>query len=153
MNPSLHSEPLLDQSLDATWEAAHRATGAAKDIYQSAVEKAGDSLATSREFVRQNPVPVVLGAIAFGAALGYLLMTARRRPAFRDRFADEPLNAAREALLGAFGPMARRVHDGYDSARDGAGKVMDRVHGFDPRRAGDSLSDQLGRLGNHLKFW
>lgn len=149
MNPSLHSESPLDPMSDT----ARRAGSAAKDICESAALKAGDALATTREYVRRNPVPVVLGAVALGAALGYLLVTARRKPAFRDRFADEPLIAAREAILGAFAPVAHRVHGGYESAREGAGRVMDRVHDFRPRRAADSLAGQLGRIGNHLKFW
>lgn len=138
---------------DATKDAAHRATGTAKEIYQSAALKAGDTLATSKEYVRQNPVPVVLGAIAFGAAIGYLLMMARRRPTFSERYADEPLAAVREAIVGALAPMAQRVHEGYDAARGGAGKVVDRVHRFGSGRTSDSLSEQIGRIGNTLKFW
>jgi hypothetical protein len=149
MNPSLHSESPLDPLSDTV----RRAGSAANDRYDSAARKAGDTLATTKEYVRRNPVPVVLGAVAVGAALGYLLVTSRRKPAFRGRFVDEPLIAAREAILGAFGPVAQRVHGGYESAREGAGRAMDRVHGFDPRRAGDSLSEQLGRIGHHLKFW
>jgi len=137
----------------ATKDAAQHATDAAKDMYQSAALKAGDVLETSKEYVRQNPVPVVLGAIAFGAALGYLLMMARRKPTFSERYADEPLVAVREAVLGALAPVTERVHKGYDSARNGAGKVMDRVHSFVPGRSGDSFSDQIGRIGNNLKFW
>jgi ElaB/YqjD/DUF883 family membrane-anchored ribosome-binding protein len=138
---------------DATKDTARCATDTAKDIYQSAALKAGETLATSKEYVCRNPVPVVLGAVAFGAALGYILIMARRRPTFSERYADEPLTAVREAILGAFAPVAQRVHKGYDSARDGAEKVMDRVQSFGPGRASDSFSDQIGRFGNNLKFW
>lgn len=137
----------------ATKDAAHRATDTARGIYQSATQKAGGTLATSKEYVRQNPVPVILGAIAFGAALGYLLMMARRKPTFSERYADEPLAAVREAIMSALVPVAQRVHEGYDAARDGAGKVVDRVHRFGSGRTSDSLSDQIGRIGNNLKFW
>jgi ElaB/YqjD/DUF883 family membrane-anchored ribosome-binding protein len=138
---------------DATRDVARRAADSARESYQSAVLKAGDTLATSKDYVRRNPVPVVLGAVAFGAALGYLLVMARRKPTFRERYSDEPLMAVREAILGAFAPAAQRVHEGYDSVRDGAGKAIERVHGFGTGRAGDSVADQLGRIGNHLKFW
>lgn len=138
---------------NATKDAAKRATDTAKDMYQSAALKAGETLATSKEYVRRNPVPVVLGAIAFGAAVGYMLMMARRKPSFSERYADEPLVAVRDAVLGALAPVAQRVHKGYDSARDGAGKVMERVHGFGPGRNVESFSDQIGRIGNNLKFW
>lgn len=146
-------EGLAKEVTNATKDAANRTTDTAKDMYKSAALKARDTLATSKEYVRRNPVPVVLGAIAFGAAIGYMLMMARRKPTFSERYADEPLIAVREAILGALAPVAQRVHEGYDSARDGAGKVMDRVHGFDPRRTCNSFSDQIGRIGNNLKFW
>jgi len=140
-------------AVDATKDAAHHATGSAKDMYQSAALKAEDTLSTSKEYVRQNPVLVVVGALAFGAAIGCMLMMARRHPTFRERYVDEPLDSAREAILAALAPVAQRLHEGYDSARDGAGKAMDRAHRFNPERTVDSLSRQIGRVGSNLKFW
>jgi ElaB/YqjD/DUF883 family membrane-anchored ribosome-binding protein len=137
----------------ATKDAARRATDTAKDMYQSVALKAGETLETSKEYVRRNPVPFVLGAVAFGAAIGYMLMMARRKRTYGERYVDEPLVAVREAILGAFKPVAHGVHKGYDSARDGAGKAMARVHGFGSGRTCDSLSHQIGRIGNNLKFW
>ena len=140
-------------AVDATKDAAHRATGTARDMYQSAALKAEDTLAASKEYVRQNPVLVVVGALAFGAAIGCMLMMARRQPTFRERYVDEPLDSAREAILAALAPVAQRLHEGYDLARDGAGKAMDRVQRFNPARTVDSLSGQIGRVASNLKFW
>ena len=140
-------------AVDATKDAAHRATDTAKDMYQSASLKAEDTLANSKEYVRQNPVLVVVGAIAFGAAIGCMLMMARRQPTFRERYVDEPMDSAREAILAALAPLAQRLHKGYDSARDNAGKAIDQVHRFNPGRTADSLSEQIGRAGHNLKFW
>jgi len=137
----------------AAKDAASRTTDAAKDMYQSAALKAEDALATSKDYVRRNPVPVVLGAIAFGAAIGYLLLTPRRKPTFSERYADEPLAAVREAIFEALAPVTQRVHRGYDSAREGAGKAMDRVHHAGSGRTCESISDQIGRIGSNLKFW
>lgn len=146
-------EDMAGNVTDATKDAATRVTDSAKDMYQSASLKAGDALATSKEYVRQNPVPVVLGAVAFGVAIGYMLVMPRRKPTFSERYADEPLVAVREAILEALTPVAQRVHKGYDSARDGAGKVMDRVHSVGSGHTADSFSDQIGRIGHNLKFW
>ena len=140
-------------AVDATKDAAHRATDAAKDMYQSAALKAEDTLATSKEYVRQHPVPVVLGALAFGAAIGYMLMMARRKPTFSERYVVEPLDSVREAILAALAPVAQRLHEGYDSVRDGAVKTMDRAYRIKPARTVDSLSEQIGRVGSNLKFW
>ncbi len=136
---------------DATKDAAKSASQTGKDLYQSAAVKAGDTLETSREYVRQNPLPVVLCAIAFGATVGYMLMMARRKPTFSERYADEPMAAVREAILAALAPVTQRVHEGIDSARDGAGKALDRVHSAG--RNGHSLSHKIGQIGNNLKFW
>jgi ElaB/YqjD/DUF883 family membrane-anchored ribosome-binding protein len=146
-------EDVAREVTNATKDAAKRATNTAKDTYKSATLKAGDALESSRAYVRRNPVPVILGVIAFGAAIGSMLAMARRKSTFSERYADEPLVALREAILGALAPVAQRVHMGYDSARDGAEKAMDRVHRFGPGRTGNSFSDQIGRLGNNLKFW
>ena len=141
------------QAVEVTKDAAHRVSDSAKDIYHSAAQKSEDTLATTKEYVRQNPVPVVLGALALGAAIGYIIMSNRRKPTFGERFADQPLNSVREAILSALAPVSQRVHDGYDSARDGVGKVLERAHHFGSARTSDSMSDRISRVGSNLKFW
>jgi ElaB/YqjD/DUF883 family membrane-anchored ribosome-binding protein len=141
------------QAVDATKDAAQRATDTAKDMYQSVERKAEDTLATSKEYVRRNPVLAVVGALACGAAIGCLLMMTRRQPTFRERYVDEPLEATREAILAALAPVAQRLHAGYDSARDDALKVLHRVPRSNAARTADSLTRQIGRFGSNLKFW
>lgn len=131
-------------------DTAKRAGDTAKDFYHTAAVKAEETLEISKDYVRRNPVPAFLGAIAVGAALGYMVMMARRKPTFGERYADEPMVAVRDAILGALAPVTHRVHSGYDSALDGAGKAMDRMHRFG---SGNSFSHRIGRIGNNLKFW
>jgi hypothetical protein len=147
------AEDVAEDVTDATKDAGKCASDTAKEIYQSAKQKAEESLASSKAYVRRNPVPMVLGAFAFGAAFGCLLMMARRKPTFGERYADEPLGAVREAILGAIAPVTQRVHNGYDSAMDGAGRVFERVNGIGLGRCRNSISDQIGRIGSNLKFW
>lgn len=146
-------EDMAEEVVDATKHKFQRATDSAKEMYLSAAVKAEESLESSKEYVRRNPVPVVLGALAFGAALGYLLQSAVRKQTFSEHYADEPMSAVRDAILGALSPVTQRVHDGYDLARDGAGKAMDRLHRIGTRHNGNSISDRFGRIGNNLKFW
>ena len=82
-------EVVVKEVTDATKVAAKRATCKAKDMYRSAAQTAGDTLVTSKEYVRRNSVPVVLGAIAVGAAIGHMVMMGRRRRAFSERYAGE----------------------------------------------------------------
>lgn len=139
--------------IDTTKAAAHRTTDAAKEMYQSATLKASETLATSKDYVRRNPLTVVLGAVALGAAVGYLLVNTRRKPTFGERFADEPLATVREAILDALTPMTQGVHHGYEAARESVGKAMHQAHGFGMKRSCGNLSDRLGRVGSSLKFW
>ena len=146
-------EDIGEDIADAGKSTAQYAADKARALYQSAAERAEESLTTSKEYVCRNPLPVVLGAFAFGAALGCLLIMARRKPTFSERYADEPLAAVREALIGALAPVTQRMHDGYDSARAGAEKVIDRVHSLSNKRIGNSISHRAGSIGSNLKLW
>lgn len=159
MNTEIDTKPATNHLREAAKEISERAAHTAKDVtgavehmakdvgnatkefYHTAALKAEDGFEASKECMRRNPVPIVLGAIAFGAALGYLMVMSRRKPTFVERYAEEPFHAVREAFLGAIAPVTHRVHKGYDSARDGAERS---VHSF---------SDQVGRVGSNLKFW
>ncbi|OYW77507.1 MAG: hypothetical protein B7Z37_04020 [Verrucomicrobia bacterium 12-59-8] len=83
----------------ATKDAAQHATQAAKDLYKSAATRAEDiyhtaavraedTLVQSKQYVRENPVPVVLGAFAVGLTLGCLMGLSHHHPepTLRDRF-------------------------------------------------------------------
>ena len=86
------------RGLDATKDAAQHAGQAAKDLYQSAASRAEDiyhsaaaraedTLVQSKQYVRENPVPVVLGAFAVGLTLGCLMgLSHHHEPTLRERF-------------------------------------------------------------------
>lgn len=139
--------------LYVTKDALKGASDSAKDIYQSAAVKVEGTLETSRSYVRQNPLFVVAGAIALGAAIGCIVMIGRRKQTFGERYTERPLTAARDAIVSAFTPVAQRVHRDYDSARNGAGVAMDRLSCIGSKHKRGSLSHQIGRLRNNLRFW
>ncbi|MFN0080390.1 MAG: YqjD family protein [Prosthecobacter sp.] len=76
------------RGLDATKDAAQHASQAAKDIYQSAATRAEDTLVQSKQYVRENPLPVVLGAFTLGLTLGCMLGLSHhhQEPTLRERF-------------------------------------------------------------------
>lgn len=143
-------EETIDDAKHTTKDAFARVTGRAKEMVHTVANQAGETFADTREYVRRNPVAFVLGSLAFGVAVGYLIINARRKPSFGERFADEPLGSVREVIRDAFAPVAHRVHEGYDSAREGVGKVMNRMR---PHRSSQSLSDRIGRAAHNMKFW
>ncbi len=154
MNSDHHGNTSTKPPADTVAQASEHVVDEAKEACHSMSMKVEDTVVRTREYVRENPVPVLLGAVALGAALGYLMILARRpEPTFRERYVDEPLSSARDALYAALAPVAQRLHEEYSSAREVAGKAMDKVHGFHPSRAADSWSDQIRRVGCNLKFW
>ncbi|MHB1078268.1 MAG: hypothetical protein ACYC67_02635 [Prosthecobacter sp.] len=87
------------RGIAATQAAAKDATQAAKDLYKTAAVRAEDlyhtaavraedTLVQSKQYVRENPIPVVLGAFALGLTLGCLLGLSHHQPepTLRDRF-------------------------------------------------------------------
>ena len=141
---------MAQQAVASAQSTACNAAAAAKEVYQSARDKVDGQLTSSREFVRRHPVPVVLGALAFGAALGYFLMPGRRTPSLAHRLLDEPLDHARVALLAALAPVASRLHEGYDLAKDGAERAIDRVQELEPRSILSCLAQRVVRFGTSL---
>lgn len=104
MHPALHTI-LLDQPAPASKdfaqqlastanEAAQQVTSktkevtqAAKDMFQSAATRAEDTLVQSKQYARENPLPVALGAFTLGLTLGCLLgLTRHPEPTLRERF-------------------------------------------------------------------
>jgi len=76
------------RGIAATKDAAQHAGQAAKDLYQNAASRAEDTLDQSKKYMRENPVPTVLGAFALGLTLGALLGLSHhhQEPTLRERF-------------------------------------------------------------------
>jgi ElaB/YqjD/DUF883 family membrane-anchored ribosome-binding protein len=146
-----HAADSAKEATQRAKEAALHARETATDIYQNVSSKVEGGVVRSKEYAQQHPLPVILGTLAFGAAIGILVaMTRRAEPTFRERLTDEPLHLAREAIFAVLAPVAHRLHEGYDIARVGA---LDTIHKLQPSRRSSSWSNQIGRARKSLKFW
>ncbi len=127
----------------------------ADETYRTVRAKADETAAATGEYVRQHPMPSLLGAVALGVGLGFLLAVTSRRPqpTFREHFVEEPLDATRDALYSILAPVARKIRAGYDSARGEAEHLFDEAHHFNGSRVAKNLGDQVRRVGSNLKFW
>jgi len=148
-----HTVHVVQHAADVARNAAHRVSETAREACQTASEKASHTMANSKECVRRHPVSMVLGAVVFGAAVGYLVMGTRRKPGFRERHVEEPLLELREAIQSVLSPVTRRLHQGYGAACDGVGKAIDQVHRHSPGHSSSSVSDRLSQVGKKIKFW
>jgi len=151
MNQELPTEETLRNATEAVRNGAQQAQDAVKEACQSLSDKAEETLQRTKECVRQNPMPVLLGALVCGAAIGCLVaLTRRPEPTLRERFLEDPVHTARDILQATFQPVGRRIHEGYDSARDGAGRAFESFQEHFPTHRAESLGRQILR---NLKFW
>lgn len=108
----------------------------------------------AKEMIRRNPLPTVLGALAFGAAIGYAIYS-RRDCSVADRLVKESRSFGRH-LSGAQGKLSGLFHDGLDLAHEGAGRANRFVHDLPTDQVLDTVSSTLNRALNRinrLKFW
>jgi ElaB/YqjD/DUF883 family membrane-anchored ribosome-binding protein len=151
MTTNILTEHPIKNLKETAGEAAHQAAEAAKDAYQTVSAKVEDTMIRTKDYVGRNPIPVALGALAVGAVIGALIMMARRPATLRERFMEDPLHTSRDVIYAALAPIGKGLHDGYDSARNGADKAWEKLRGTDPSHAGNWISEQIRRVQNSLK--
>jgi hypothetical protein len=132
-NDFVHDDPLshshssgADQETGA-WRA--KASGVASETWQQTKEKASVARERTEVFMRANPVPIIVGALAVGIAVGWALRHATaedeemeiesRLPNMNWSFLSLPflwpfLKSAREKIEDS----AETVRDGVDRLRD-----------------------------------
>jgi ElaB/YqjD/DUF883 family membrane-anchored ribosome-binding protein len=147
-NPGTAAGGALQQLPQRAREVAEHTREVMQERYQQVRAGAEQGLAAGQTYVREHPLPTVLGALALGTLIGFAIGISRREETFSERLSDHPLQAIREAVIAALAPAADRIHDSYDSARDSASKALNRAG-----RSTDSWLHSLSRAGSNLKFW
>ena len=113
-------------------EGARRISNVASDTWDQTRQKAGVVRERTEVFLRENPVPTVLGALALGLAIG-LAIRYSSRP-------EEPSLSVRRALrevdwsgiAPAFLPsLLRNVKRGYEGSAEAVKDGFDRVREVD----------------------
>ena len=117
-----------------------------------ASERCHNACDRTKKMIRENPVPTVLGALVFGAAIGYLVLSRREETSLYDRLIHDSASARRR-LAAAPGRLSSIFHDGLDAASRRASRASDYIHDLPTDEVVDSVSSSLNRLANRLKFW
>ncbi len=83
-----HATQAAKDAAQAAKDLCKNAAVSAEDLYHTAAVRAEDTLVQSKQYVRENPLPTVIGAFALGLTLGCLLGMAQHHPepTLRDRF-------------------------------------------------------------------
>ncbi len=110
---------------------AQRASTAASETWQATKERTGVARERTEVFVRENPVPVIVGALVAGIALGWAL-----RHATMDD--EEEVVSSKLAGLGlgslslpALWPFLKSVKEKYDDSAESLKEGVDRLRDID----------------------
>jgi hypothetical protein len=114
-------------------ERARRISGAASDTWEQTRQKAVMARERTEFFLRENPVPTVLGALALGLAIG-LAIRYSSRP-------EEPSVSVKRALrdvdwnaalsMPFLWPFFRSVKRGYEGSAEAVKEGIERVKDVD----------------------
>ncbi len=127
--------PAEESSTEPRLSAGQRISGAAGETWKKTKEKAGSARDRTELFVRENPVPIIVGALAAGLAIGWALRHATSEE--KEVEAKTPLGDFNWSFLSLpfLWPLVKTVKEKYedssetikDSVRDG----VDRVRNID----------------------
>ncbi len=140
-------EDNLNHLSDNPSGAAENLQDRAEEMWETVQDQTGRAVREGTAYVRENPVPVVVGALAFGVVLG--LLFSGRESSARERYVDEPLENTHGLLLGLLVAIGAFFRNQLKSASSAAEDFTDRVRhdvrgGLKPlRKAAKRVSKKL----------
>lgn len=89
----MHQEPLSANSsqIQSVKDAVKPLEDSAAAAYETLRQETCHLVSCAAASIRKNPVPAVVGAAVFGAAVCYLIRSGRHEVTFKERYVDEPL--------------------------------------------------------------
>ena len=121
-------EKVLSGAQGRYQEASEKISAVASDTWRQTKEKAGTARERTEFFLRENPVPTVVGALALGLAIGLAIRYASES---REREVEvkSPLGNVNLGMLSLpflwpfFKTVQRRYEDSADVVRDGVDRI------------------------------
>jgi ElaB/YqjD/DUF883 family membrane-anchored ribosome-binding protein len=117
-------------------EASEKATAVAGDTWRQTKQMAGTARERTEFFLRENPVPTVIGALALGLAIGlairYSSEAAQREAEVKSPLSNVDLSVLTLPFLWPFFKSVRnRYEDSADVVKEGVREGVDRLRGVD----------------------
>jgi len=128
----------------------NRATSFADDLKGRAAgmqEGASEALHRADVYVRENPVPTILGALALGFLIGVLVRSSEPTPRSRWNDARDDAQDHLRDLLSSIAKKGRKAYKKSASAvRDGLSDATDAARNIDLDDYTDPVTSWLGKL-------
>lgn len=70
----------------------------ARETVAKVREESHNAVCCASDYVSKNPLSSLVGAVAFGVAIGCLIMSGRQAPTLQQRYVKEPLDQASDML-------------------------------------------------------
>ncbi len=121
-------------------EMSGRVSTVANDAWRQTVHSAGTARERTEFFLRENPVPTVIGALAIGLAIGLAIRYSSETAVEEKKEFKTPLGDINLGMLSLpflwpfFKQVQRRYEDTADVVKDGVRTGVDRVKDVDVDR-------------------
>ncbi len=127
--------------------AADKVSDVAEGAWQQTREKAGTARERTEFFLRQNPVPTVIGALALGVAIG-LAIRYSSGSAEKEVEAKSPIGDVDLGILSLpfLWPLFKSLRRRYDDSADVVRESVDRLKSVD-------VDDYVKPLRKKWKAW
>jgi ElaB/YqjD/DUF883 family membrane-anchored ribosome-binding protein len=129
------SEEQISSAQGRVRRTARRVGSAAGDTWEQTKEKAGQARESTELFLRENPVPTVLGALAIGVALGLAIRFASSSSE-KAVEVKTPLGNVNWSILSLpfLWPLFKTVRAKYEDSAEVVKEGIDRVKDMDVDR-------------------
>ncbi|MEP6685432.1 MAG: hypothetical protein ABJB22_01535 [Verrucomicrobiota bacterium] len=129
------SEEQVSSAPGRVRQTARRVGSAAGDSWEQTKEKAGQARERTELFLRENPVPTVLGALALGIALGLAIRYASSSSE-KEVEVRTPLGNVNWSILSLpfLWPFFKTVRAKYEDSAEAVKEGIDRVKDLDVDR-------------------
>ena len=97
------------------------------DVWEQTKQRAGRARERTNLFLRENPVPMIVGALLAGVAIGFAI----RLNSNSEEKVREPVGKFGWTLLPFLWPLVKVIRDNYDSSADAVRENVDRLKKID----------------------
>lgn len=114
-------------------QGARKGSTAAKDTWAQTKAKAGNARERTEFFLRENPVPTILGALALGLAIGFAIRYASTSAEKKEFEVKSPFGNLNWSLfsLPFLWPFFRSVREKYEDSTETVKSGIDRLRKVD----------------------